>query len=138
MYKELDERIDRLDAIIRILLEGKSITKADNKILADALRSLKAEDDAKKQNGKEAKPFMETMDPNKRFHLVVGGFVYRENAERFIQQLKAKGIESAVVIGIFNGYYLVRLLDFETREEAFAARTQNINLVEGIWVHTWP
>jgi len=138
LYKELDERIDRLDAIIRILLEGKSITKADNKILADALRSLKAEDDAKKQNGKEAKPFMETMDPNKRFHLVVGGFVYRENAERFIQQLKAKGIESAVVIGIFNGYYLVRLLDFETREEAFAARTQNINLVEGIWVHTWP
>jgi hypothetical protein len=138
LYRELDERIDRLDAIIRMLLEGKAITKADNKILADALRSLKAEDDAKKQNGNDAKPFMETIAPDRHFHVVVGGFVYRENADRFVQQLKAKGMNEAVVIGIFNGYYLVRIKDYKTLEEGIAGQEQYKNVAEGVWVHKWP
>jgi hypothetical protein len=138
LYKELDERIDRLDAIIRMLLEGKAITKADNKILADALRSLKAEDDVKKQNGNEPKPFMETIAPDRHFHVVVGGFVYRENADRFVQQLKARGMNEAVVIGIFNGYYLVRIKDYKTLEEGIAGQEQYKNVAEGVWVHKWP
>ena len=138
LYKELDERIDRLDAIIRMLLEGKAITKADNKILADALRSLKAEDDAKRQNGNAPKPIMETINPDKHFHVVVGGFVYRENAERFLQQLKAKGMSEAVIIGVFNGYYLVRIKDYATLEEGIAGQEQYKNVAEGVWVHKWP
>jgi hypothetical protein len=129
LYKELDERIDRLDAIIRMLLEGKAINKADNKILADALRSLKAEDDAKKQNGKE-NPFMETINPDKHYHLVVGGFVYKENAERFVEQLKTKGMNEVVIIGVFNGYYLVRLKDYKTLAEAIAGQEEYKSIAE--------
>jgi hypothetical protein len=138
LYKELDERIDRLDAIIRMLLEGKAISKADNKVLADALRSLKAEDDAKKQNGNQPKPIMETINPDRHFHVVVGGFVYRENADRFVEQLKAKGMNEAVVIGVFNGYYLVRIKDYKTLEEGIAGQEQYKNVAEGVWVHKWP
>jgi hypothetical protein len=137
-YKELDERINRLDELIRLILDAKGLQKADNKVLQESLRRLKEEDASKKDKGFAPQPIMETMDPNKHYHLVVGGFVYRENADRFVQQMKAKGFDKAVVIGVFNGHYLVRILDFETREEAIAAQNQYAYVVEGIWVHTWP
>jgi hypothetical protein len=69
---------------------------------------------------------------------VVGGFVYRENADRFVEQLKAKGMNEAVVIGVFNGYYLVRIKDYKTLEEGIAGQEQYKNVAEGVWVHKWP
>ena len=84
------------------------------------------------------KTFMETMDPNKTYHLVVGGFVYKENAERYVKTLKEQGFKDAVVIGIFNGHYLVRLYDYPTLEEAIKGQTQYAYIVDGVWVHTWP
>ncbi len=137
-YNELDERIDRLDELIRLILDSKGLEKADNKVLKESLRRLKEEEAAKKEKGMEPKPFMETMDPNKTYHLVVGGFVYKENAERYVKTLKGQGFKDAVVIGIFNGHYLVRLFDYPTLEEAIKAQAQYAYIVEGVWVHTWP
>jgi hypothetical protein len=137
-YKELDERIDLLDEIIRLVLDAKGLEKADNKVLQESLRRLKEEEASKKDKGFEPQPFMETMNPNKKYHLVVGGFVYRENADRFVKQMKAEGFDKAVIIGIYNGHYLVRIFDFETEVEAISAQTKYAYVVKGIWVHTWP
>ncbi|MFN5786292.1 MAG: SPOR domain-containing protein, partial [Flavobacteriia bacterium] len=137
LYRELDERIDRLDAIIRALLKGE-ITEDNRKVLAEALRQLKNEEEAKRLNGTGAQPVMETMDAGRHFHLVVGGFVYRENAERFVAKLKAQGFNEAVIIGVFNGYFLVRLKDYATLQEAIDAQQKYKFIVDGIWVHKWP
>jgi hypothetical protein len=138
LYKQLDQRINRLDELIRLIMDSKGIEKADNKTLKESLRRLKEEEAVKQEKGMESKPFMETMDPSKRYHLVVGGFVYRENADRYVREMKAQGFDKAVIIGIFNGLYLVRIFDFNTLEEATASQTQYSYVAEGIWVHTWP
>ncbi|MFN6015786.1 MAG: SPOR domain-containing protein, partial [Flavobacteriales bacterium] len=137
LYRELDERIDRLDAIIRALLKGE-ITEDNRKVLAEALRQLKNEEEAKRLNGTGAQPVMETMDAGRHFHLVVGGFVYRENAERFVAKLKAQGFNEAVIIGVFNGYFLVRLKDYSTLQEAIDAQQKYKYIDKGLWVHKWP
>ena len=137
LYRELDERIDRLDAIIRALLQGE-ITDNNKKVLAEALRQLKNEEQAKRQNGAGPQPVEEAINPDRRFHLVVGGFVYRENAEKFVKKLQGQGFKDAVIIGIFNGYYLVRLLDYGTLEEAIESQNKYKYIVDGIWVHKWP
>ncbi|MFN5148295.1 MAG: SPOR domain-containing protein, partial [Flavobacteriia bacterium] len=137
LYRELDERIDRLDAIIRALLKGE-ITEDNRKVLAEALRQLKNEEEAKRLNGTNPQPVEGTIDLSRHFHLVVGGFVYRENAERFVAKLKAQGFNEAVIIGVFNGYFLVRLKDYATLQEAIDAQQKYKFIVDGIWVHKWP
>ncbi|MFN5844310.1 MAG: SPOR domain-containing protein, partial [Flavobacteriia bacterium] len=137
LYRELDERIDRLDAIIRALLKGE-ITENNRKVLAEALRQLKNEEEAKRLNGTNPQPVEGTIDLSRHFHLVVGGFVYRENAERFVAKLKAQGFNEAVIIGVFNGYFLVRLKDYATLQEAIDAQQKYKFIVDGIWVHKWP
>jgi hypothetical protein len=137
LYRELDERIDRLDAIISALLKGE-ITEDNRKVLAEALRQLKNEEEAKRLNGDGPQPVEGTIDMARHFHLVVGGFVYRENAEKFMTKLKTQGFDEAVIIGVFNGYFLVRLKDYSTLEEAIAGQNQYKFIVDGIWVHKWP
>jgi hypothetical protein len=137
LYRELDERIDRLDAIIRALLKGE-ITDDNRKVLAEALRQLKNEEEAKRINGSNPQPVEGTIDPARRFHLVVGGFIYRENAEKFVKKLQAQGFKDAVIIGIFNGYFLVRLQDYSTLEESIEGQNKYKFIVDGIWVHKWP
>lgn len=137
LYKELDERIDRLDAIIRALLKGE-ITDDNRKVLAEALKQLKNEEEAKRINGSNPQPVVGTIDLNRHFHVVVGGFVYRENAEKLVNKLQAQGMNEVVIIGIFNGYFLVRLKDYATLEEAIAGQEQYQNVAEGVWVHKWP
>ena len=88
LYRELDERIDRLDAIIRALLKGE-ITDDNRKVLAEALKQLKNEEEAKRINGANPQPVVGTIDLNRHFHVVVGGFVYRENAEKLVNKLQA-------------------------------------------------
>ncbi|MFN5877449.1 MAG: SPOR domain-containing protein, partial [Flavobacteriales bacterium] len=63
---------------------------------------------------------------------------YRENAERFVAKLKAQGFNEAVIIGVFNGYFLVRLKDYATLQEAIDAQQKYKFIVDGIWVHKWP
>ncbi len=137
LYRELDERIDRLDAIIRALLKGE-ITDDNRKVLAEALRQLKNEEEAKRINGTNPQPVAGTIDLDRHFHLVVGGFVYRENAEKFVKKLQAQGLNDAVIIGIFNGYFLVRLKDYATLEEAIEGQNKYKYIADGIWVHKWP
>jgi hypothetical protein len=137
LYRELDERIDRLDAIIRALLKGE-ITDDNRKVLAEALRQLKNEEEAKRINGSNPQPVEGTIDPARRFHLVVGGFIYRENAEKFVKKLQVQGFKDAVIIGIFNGYFLVRLQDYSTLEESIEGQNKYKFIVDGIWVHKWP
>jgi hypothetical protein len=136
-YDELDERINRLDELIRLLLDGKDPKEADTKVLSDALRSLKTEEEAKRRNG-SAKPDMTKINPERPFHVVVGGFVYRENAERFIEDMDKKGYKDLEIIGVFNGYYLVRLKDYPTRAAALEGQKQFTNVVKGAWIHKWP
>jgi hypothetical protein len=137
LYRELDERIDRLDAIIRALLKGE-ITEDNRKVLAEALRQLKNEEEAKRLNGSQPQPEEGTIDLARHFHLVVGGFVYRENAEKFVTKLKAQGFDEAVIIGVFNGYFLVRLKDYSTLQEAIEAQQKYKYVDKGLWVHKWP
>ncbi len=137
LYQELDERIDRLDAIIRALLKGE-ITDDNRRVLAEALRQLKNEEEAKRINGTNPQPIEGTIDLDRHFHLVVGGFLYRENAEKFVKKLQGQGFQDAVIIGIFNGYFLVRLMDYPTLEEAVKGQEQYKFVVDGIWVHKWP
>ena len=47
-------------------------------------------------------------------------------------------MNEAVIIGIFNGYFLVRLKDYATLEEAIEGQNKYNYLVDGIWVHKWP
>ena len=47
-------------------------------------------------------------------------------------------MNEAVIIGVFNGYFLVRLKDYATLQEAIAGQEQFKNVAEGIWVHKWP
>jgi hypothetical protein len=137
LYRELDERIDRLDAIIRALLKGE-ITEDNRKVLAEALRQLKNEEEAKRLNGSQPQPEEGTIDLARHFHLVVGGFVYRENAEKFVKKLQAQGFDEAVIIGVFNGYFLVRLKDYSTLQEAIEAQQKYKYVDKGLWVHKWP
>ncbi|MFN5911748.1 MAG: SPOR domain-containing protein, partial [Bacteroidota bacterium] len=137
LYEELDERIDRLDAIIRALLKGE-ITNEGRMVLAEALRQLKNEEEAKRRNGPQPQPEDGTIDVARHFHLVVGGFVYRENAERFVNKLKAEGLNEAVIIGVFNGYFLVRLKDYATMEEALEGQQQYRRINKDLWIHKWP
>jgi len=137
LYEELDERIDRLDAIIRALLKGE-ITDDNRKVLAEALRQLKNEEEAKRLNGSQPQPEEGTIDLARHFHLVVGGFVYRENAEKYVAKLKAQGLNEAVIIGVFNGYFLVRLKDYSTLEEAIEGQQKYKYVDKGLWVHKWP
>lgn len=136
-YDELDQRINRLDELIRLLLDGKDPKEADAKVLSDALRSLKAEEEAKRRNA-SSKPDMTKINPDRPFHVVVGGFVYRENAERYIDDMASKGYKGLEIIGVFNGYYLVRIKDYKTRAEAIEGQKEIGAVVKGAWIHKWP
>jgi cell division protein FtsN len=136
--KELDERIARLDELIKMIMESKGTQKVDNKVLQDALRKLKSEEAALKNKGMINQPFANTMDPNKPYHLIAGSFANLSNAERFVKDLKAKGFANAVVIGVFNNLYLVRIVDYPTRGDAVKAQNTYAKTFPGAWVHKWP
>jgi hypothetical protein len=136
--KELDARIARLDELIKMIMESKGTQKVDNKVLQDALRKLKSEEAALKNKGMINQPFANTMDPNKPYHLIAGSFANLSNAERFVKDLKAKGFANAVVIGVFNNLYLVRIVDYPTRGDAVKAQNTYAKTFPAAWVHKWP
>lgn len=74
--------------------------------------------------------------PATRFHLVGGSFKNEENAQKFISQLKNKGIEGKL-LGQKGKTYIVGIASFNTEEEAFRELNKRIheNPEWKLWVY---
>lgn len=136
-YAALDARINRLDQLINILLESKDLGEVNNTVLAESLRQLKNEE-AMRQQANNNQPFLDAFDVSRPYHLVIGGFLKLEDAERYANDLATKGFTQARVIGLFNGHYLVRINDYSTREDAINAQAKYGYTIDGLWILTWP
>jgi len=58
-----------------------------------------------------------TLNPKNKFHVIAGGFLYKENADNMVQDLDKKGYKSGI-IGQFNGFYYVSACAFTSKTDA--------------------
>lgn len=73
-----------------------------------------------KTTTKEITSTKSTYDASKPFHIIVGGFVVENNANRFAKKFQDEG-KNAMVLGKFDDKFLVSYESFATKEEANAA-----------------
>ncbi len=81
----------------------------------------------------EAEVALEESGP--KFYLIGGSFKEEENAETYLQELKAKGYEP-FHLGKYGSFYIVGIGTFKTEEEALAAKQDMLdkNPGSGYWV----
>ncbi|MDX1285580.1 MAG: SPOR domain-containing protein, partial [Draconibacterium sp.] len=75
-------------------------------------------------------------DPSKtKFYLVGGSFKSEENAETFLQELKAKGFEP-YHLGKYGNFFIVGLGTYNSEREASLAKREylNKNPGSGVWI----
>ena len=73
----------------------------------------------------------------KSFHLIGGSFSEVSNAEKFVAELKAKGLP-AHVVGQFNGLHMVSAKSYSSRSEAVGEISTIQNDAPGAWLFKYP
>ncbi len=75
----------------------------------------------------------ETQGP--KYYLIGGSFKEKENAETYMETLRAKGLEP-FDLGMYGTYYIIGLGTFNSEEEALEAKQEMLdkNPDSGIWV----
>lgn len=71
------------------------------------------------------------------YHLIGNAFGEKGNAERYVSEMSAKGYP-AIILGRFDGLYLVSLKSYDSREAAQSGRSGVSSDASSAWVFKYP
>ena len=77
------------------------------------------------------------IDRNKPYHVVGGAFTELSNAERYQKKLTQSG-NSSVVIGKFDGLYIVSISSYSNQDEAKNALNEAKGISANAWIFRFP
>ena len=77
------------------------------------------------------------IDRNKPYHIVGGAFTELSNAERYQKKLTESG-NSSVVIGKFDGLYIVSISSYSNQDEAKNALNEAKGISTNAWIFRFP
>jgi len=77
------------------------------------------------------------VDRNKPYHIVGGAFTELSNAERYQKKLTESG-NSSVVIGKFDGLYIVSISSYSNQDEAKNALNEAKGISANAWIFRFP
>lgn len=77
------------------------------------------------------------IDRNKPYHIVGGAFTELSNAERYQKKLTESG-NSSVVIGKFDGLYIVSISSYSNQDEAKNALNEAKEISANAWIFRFP
>lgn len=75
-----------------------------------------------------------TVNPKYKFHVITGGFLYKENADNMVSELNKKGYKSGI-IGQFNGFYYVSACAFKKKSTAQYEEKELKDQGYGAWLY---
>lgn len=134
----LNEQEQRIAQMEKELKELKKNPVKDTIIIKERIPTLEdSKTETKKSDKPESKP-KEVTTPTPQqtgpFYIIAGTFSNKEGANKYIQQLKAKGVTGYSILDISNNFYYVHIGKYDDKDKAVQKIINNTNQDLQFWI----